>query len=79
MKIEDLLNSEDELVSKAASLVTEAKMAFDKSEIDQDQLNEIVNDATELKTIDELTDDLDRKVMVEKAYMFLKEFGGVIL
>lgn len=77
-EIKALLNDNDEAINNAASIVMEAKLGYENGEITVDQFKELALDAIEIEKIGEMTNDLDRKIKIQKAFEMLKSIISAV-
>ena len=70
--LEEFKTHEDAIVRDAAAAVAELIESSEAGSISKDELTELVNDLVTLDKIDSLADDIDRKVLIEKAFNAIK-------
>ena len=66
-KFEDYFDHEEPCIAEAAKILAEAKEALATGDITKSEFDEIANDVLQIKRVDELADDLDRKRLVGEA------------
>ena len=79
MDLNELLDSNDPLIRNAAMVVNEAKVGYEAGELTREQFDELVEDALQVAEVDELADDLERKIAVQKAVDVLKMVIKLVL
>lgn len=77
--ISDFVGHSDPIVNDMAMLLEEAKTAFESKAITKQQYQEIVEDITEIETINDLAGDLERKIRIQGIVDQLKSIAGGIL
>lgn len=63
----DLINSKDPIIARMATIVFDAKHAYEQGQLTKEQFEEIIIDATEIQNINKLTNNLDRKAAIHNA------------
>jgi len=77
-RFEDFFGHEEDAIRNAATLLAEAKTAFDAGDITQSEFAELSQDILEIGEIDGLADDLDRRVAFGQALDWLKLLSSKI-
>ena len=77
-RFEDFFGHEEDAIRNAATLLAEAKSAFDSGDISQSEFTELSNDIMEIGEIDGLADSLDRKVQFTQAVSHMKQLISAI-
>lgn len=67
MDFKDFIGDKDERISKAASILAEAKTSLEHGDLTREQFDEIAEDAMQITTVEDLADDLERKIAIQKA------------
>lgn len=78
MDFKDLFDHDDEEVRAAAKLLNEAKEGLESGQLTREQFDELVEDALQIREIDGLADDLERKIAMEKAIDLFKAIISAI-
>ena len=77
-RFEDFFGHGEDAIRNAATLLAEAKKAFDNGEITQSEFTELSDDILEIGEIDSLADNLDRRVAFKQALDGLKFLTSAI-
>ena len=77
-KFEDFFGHGEDSIRNAATLLAEAKTAFDDGDITQSEFAELSQDILEIGEIDGLADNLDRRVAFGQALDLLKLLASKI-
>ena len=72
MDFNDLLNHEDEQLSEAALIVQQATEGLKQKMITQEQFDELMEDILQIDQMEELANDLERKILFKKAVDIFK-------
>lgn len=78
MDLIDLVNGDDEDISAAAALLEAARIGLQTGELTREQFDELAEDALQIEEMDELADDLERKIAVQDAIKIFKAIIGAI-
>ena len=78
-KFEDFFGHNEDAIRTAATLLAEAKKAFDDGEISKSEFKELSDDILEIEEIDALADNLDRRVAFRDALSGLKAVVTLVL
>lgn len=68
---QDFLAHDEEVIRNMSTLLIEAKGAFERGEMSHSEFTEIAHDITEIKTIDDILDDVDRRRAAHEAFNVL--------
>ncbi len=68
----DFIDNDDEEVSAAASLLAAAKQGLEEGELTREQFDELAEDALQITEMEELANDLERKIMIQKTVEIFK-------
>jgi len=77
-KFEDFFGHDEDAIRNAAVLLVEAKSAFDSGDITKSEFDELAEDILEIEEIDQLADNLDRRVAFKQALDGLKSLAGIL-
>lgn len=72
MEFKDFFHHEDDKISEAARVLDEAKKALESGQFDQEQFDEIAEDVYQIVEMDELANDLERKIAIQTAIDIFK-------
>ena len=77
-RFEDFFGHDEDAIRNAATLLAEAKTAFDAGDITQSEFAELSQDILEIGEIDDLADTLDGRVALGQALDLLKLLSSKI-
>ena len=74
----DFFGSDDDEIRAAAMLLDEAKKGLESGVLTREQFDELVEDALQIQEMDELADNLERKIAIQKAIDVFKAILSAI-
>ena len=76
---EDFFNHDEVVVQDAAKFLAEVEHRYKENLITASEFEELSNDALEIGDINDLADDLDRRVAISEALDALKIIAGFVI
>jgi len=77
-QFKDFFTHESEVIVKIAHLLEEGQQALNQGTMTRSEFDELVNDLTELKQIDEQASDIEMKVHIQQAIEAIKLIASSI-
>lgn len=77
-RFEEFMSNESDVIAQMAALLDEAQEGLDAGELSRSEFDEISHNILDFVEIDNLTSDVDKKVLISEAIRLLKTIADSI-